>query len=86
MRLKRLGLTVFFSLSVVSCTTTPNTLAINTTQKLVQYERSKADLAVKTFTLSSGETITYAENDNTDAEQGKIRSEDEHIGKDFDTL
>ncbi|MDN6275606.1 alpha/beta fold hydrolase [Psychrobacter sp.] len=68
MRLKRLGLTVFFSLSVVSCTTTPNTLAINTTQKLVQYERSKADLAVKTFTLSSGETITYAENDNTDAE------------------
>ena len=68
MLLKRLGLAALFSLSVVGCTTAPNTLAINTTQKLVQYERNKSDLAVKALTLSSGDKMVYAENDNLTGE------------------
>lgn len=68
MLLKRLGLAALFSLSVVGCTTAPNTLAINTTQKLVQYERNKSDLAVKALTLSSGDKMVYAENDNVTGE------------------
>ena len=68
MLLKRLGLAALFSLSVVGCTTAPNTLAINTTQKLVQYERNKSDLAVKALILSSGDKIVYAENDNVTGE------------------
>ena len=68
MLLKRLGLATLFSLSVVGCTTAPNTLAINTTQKLVQYERNKSDLAVKVLTLSSGDKMVYAENDNVTGE------------------
>ena len=68
MLLKRLGLAALFSLSVVGCTTAPNTLAINTTQKLVQYERSKSDLAVKALTLSSGDKMVYAENNNITGE------------------
>lgn len=53
MLLKRLGLATLFSLSVVGCTTAPNTLAVNTTQKIIQYERSKSDLEVKSLTLAS---------------------------------
>ena len=68
MLLKRLGLAALFSLSVVGCTTAPNTLAINTTQKLVQYERNKSDLAVKALTLSSGDKMVYAENNNITGE------------------
>ena len=68
MLLKRLGLAALFSLSVVGCTTAPNTLAINTTQKLVQYERNKSDLAVKALTLNSGDKMVYAENDNVTGE------------------
>ena len=68
MLLKRLGLAALFSLAVVGCTTAPNTLAINTTQKLVQYERNKSDLAVKALTLSSGDKMVYAENDNVTGE------------------
>lgn len=68
MLLKRLGLAALFSLSVVGCTTAPNTLAINTTQKLVQYERNKSDLALKALTLSSGDKMVYAENDNVTGE------------------
>ena len=68
MLLKRLGLAALFSLSVVGCTTAPNTLAINTTQKLVQYERNKSDLAVKALTLSSGDKMVYAEKDNVTGE------------------
>lgn len=68
MLLKRLGLAALFSLSVVGCTTAPNTLAINTTQKLVQYERNKSDLAVKALTLNSGDKMVYAENDNLTGE------------------
>ena len=64
MLLKRLGLASLLSLSVVGCTTAPNTLAVNTTQKIIQYERSKSDLAVKALTLSSGEKMVYAENGN----------------------
>ena len=64
MLLKRLGLAALFSLSVVGCTTAPNTLAINTTQKIIQYERSKSDLEVKSLTLASGDKMVYAENDN----------------------
>ena len=68
MLLKRLGLAALFSLSVVGCTTAPNTLAINTTQKIIQYERSKSDLEVKSLTLASGDKMVYAENDNVTGE------------------
>lgn len=68
MSLKRLAFATLFSLSVVGCTTTPNTLAINTTQKLVQYERNKSALDVKALTLASGDTLVYAENRNVTGE------------------
>lgn len=68
MLLKRLGLAALFSLSVVGCTTAPNTLAISTTQKLVQYERNKSDLETKVFTLASGDKLTYTENTNVAGE------------------
>ena len=68
MLLKRLCLAAVFSLSMVGCTTAPNTLAINSTQKLVQYERNKSDLAVKALTLSSGDKMVYAENGNVAGE------------------
>ena len=68
MPLKRLALATIFSMSVVGCTTAPNTLAISTTQKLVQYERNKSDLDIKTFTLASGDRLTYAENANVTGE------------------
>lgn len=68
MRLKRFGLATLFSLSVVGCTTAPNTLAVTTTQKLIQYERSKSDLTTKSFTLSSGDKMVYAENGNVAGE------------------
>ena len=64
MLLKRLGLATLFSLSVVGCTTAPNTLAVNTTQKIIQYERNKSDLEVKSLTLTSGDKMVYAENGN----------------------
>ena len=64
MLLKRLGLATLFSLSVVGCTTAPNTLAVNTTQKIIQYERNKSDLEVKSLTLASGDKMVYAENGN----------------------
>ncbi|MGO2340512.1 MAG: alpha/beta fold hydrolase [Psychrobacter sp.] len=68
MILKRLSLATAFSLSVVGCTTAPNTLAVNTTQKIIQHERNKADLTTKVFTLASGEQLTYAENNTINAE------------------
>lgn len=68
MLLKRLGLATLLSFSIVGCTTAPNTFAVNTTQKLVQYERNKSDLAVKAMTLSSGDKMVYAENGNINAE------------------
>ena len=68
MRLKCLGLAALFSLSIVGCTTTPNTLAITTTQKIIQYERNKSDLTVKALTLASGDQLVYAENANLTAE------------------
>ena len=68
MLLKRLGLAALFSLSVVGCTTAPNTLAVNTTQKIIKYERNKSDLAVKSLTLASGDKMVYAENDNVTGE------------------
>lgn len=64
MLLKRFGLAALFSLSIVGCTTTPNTVAVATTQKLVQYERNKSDLEVKSLTLASGDKLVYAENDS----------------------
>ena len=64
MLLKRLSLATLLSFSVVGCTTAPNTFAVNTTQKIIQYERSKSDLAVKALTLSSGDKMVYAENGN----------------------
>ena len=64
MLLKRLGLAVLFSLSMVGCTTAPNSLAVATTQKLVTYERNKSDLEAKALTLASGDKMTYLENSN----------------------
>ena len=64
MLFKRLGIAALLSLSIVGCTTAPNTLAVNTTQKIIQYERSKSDLTIKALTLSSGDKIVYAENGN----------------------
>ena len=68
MLLKRLGLAALFSFSVVGCTTAPNTLAVNTTQKIIQYERNKSDLEVKSLTLASGDKMVYAENGNVAGE------------------
>ena len=64
MLLKRLGLAVLFSLSMVGCTTAPNSLAVATTQKLITYERNKSDLEAKAFTLASGDKMAYLENSN----------------------
>ena len=68
MLLKRLALAALFSLSMVGCTTAPNTLAVNTTQKIIQYERSKSDLEIKSLTLASGDKMVYAENGNVTGE------------------
>ena len=68
MLLKRLGLAAIFSLSMVGCTTAPNTLAVNTTQKIIQYERNKSDLEIKSLTLASGDKMVYAENGNVAGE------------------
>ena len=68
MLLKRLALAALFSLSMISCTTAPNTLAVNTTQKIIQYERNKSDLEIKSLTLASGDKMVYAENGNVTGE------------------
>ena len=68
MLLKRLALAALFSLSMVGCTTAPNALAVNTTQKIIQYERNKSDLNVKSLTLASGDKMVYAENGNVAGE------------------
>ena len=68
MLLKRLCLAALFSLSMVGCTTAPNALAVNTTQKIIQYERNKSDLEVKSLTLASGDKMVYAENGNVTGE------------------
>ena len=68
MLFKRLGIAALLSLSIVGCTTAPNTLAVNTTQKIIQYERSKSDLTIKALTLGSGEKMVYAENGNNAGE------------------
>ena len=68
MTIMRSALTALFSLSIIGCTTAPNVLAVTTTQKLIQYERNKSDLAVKALTLASGDKLVYAENDNVAGE------------------
>lgn len=68
MTIMRSALIALFSLSIIGCTTAPNVLAVNTTQKLIQYERNKSDLAVKALTLASGDKLVYAENDNVAGE------------------
>ena len=68
MLLKRLALAALFSLSMVGCTTAPNALAVNTTQKIIQYERNKSDLEIKSLTLASGDKMVYAENGNVAGE------------------
>ena len=68
MLLKRLALAALFSLSMVGCTTAPNTLAVNTTQMIIQYERNKSDLEIKSLTLASGDKMVYAENGNVTGE------------------
>lgn len=67
MTLLKKGLAAMLALSVIGCTT-PNSITVATTQKLVQHERNKADLAIKSFKLSTGETLVYAENENTSGE------------------
>lgn len=68
MILKRLSLVALCGLAVIGCTTTPHMLAINTTQKLVQHERNKANLETKVFTLASGDTMSYLEGGNLKGE------------------
>ena len=68
MTLKRLSLVALLSLSVIACTTAPNTLAVNATQKLIQFERNKAKLEKKVLTLASGDTMTYLEGGNINGE------------------
>lgn len=67
MTLLKKGLAAMLALSVIGCTT-PNSITVATTQKLVQHERNKADLAIKSFKLSTGDTLVYAENENTSGE------------------
>ncbi|MCD6251477.1 MAG: alpha/beta hydrolase [Psychrobacter sp.] len=67
MTLLRASITALLLASVVGCTT-PNTVTVNTAQKLVQYERNKADLEKKVFTLASGDTMTYLEGGNLNGE------------------
>lgn len=68
MTLKQLSAAALLSLSIVGCTTAPNSVAVATTQKLVQYERNKSDLVVKALTLASGDKMVYAENHNVTGE------------------
>lgn len=68
MLLKRLSLAAIFSLSMVGCTTAPNSLAVATTQKLITYERNKSDLETKVFTLASGDKMAYLENNTVAGE------------------
>lgn len=68
MTLMRASFAAFLTLSIVSCTTAPNNLAVTSTQKLIQYERNKSDLKVKSHTLVSGDQIVYAENANLTGE------------------
>lgn len=63
MTLLRASITILLLAAVVGCTT-PNTVTVNTAQKLVQYERNKADLEQKVFTLASGDTMSYLEGGN----------------------
>ena len=67
MTLMRAALTAYLSLSIISCTT-PNTLTIATTQKLVNYERNKSSLTAKVLTLANGEQMAYLEGGNLTAE------------------
>ena len=67
MTLMRAALTAYLSLSIISCTT-PNTLTIATTQKLVNYERNKSSLTAKVLTLANGEQMAYLEGGNVTAE------------------
>ena len=64
MTFKQITLAALLAVSTVGCTTAPNNIAIATTQKLVQYERNKSDLQIKSFTLASGDQMVYAENSN----------------------
>ncbi|WP_201529739.1 alpha/beta fold hydrolase [Psychrobacter frigidicola] len=63
MTLMRTSLAALLTLSIVGCTT-PNTLTVTTTQKLIQHERVKSSLDSKVFTLASGEQIAYLEGGN----------------------
>ncbi len=68
MTLKQITLGALLAVSAVGCTTAPNNIAVATTQKLVQYERNKSDLQIKSFTLASGDQMVYAENGNITGE------------------
>jgi pimeloyl-ACP methyl ester carboxylesterase len=63
MTLARTSFAALLTLSIVGCTT-PNTLTVATTQKLIQHERVKSSLETKAFTLESGEQMAYLEGGN----------------------
>src|SRR5699024_2395717 len=68
MLLKRLALAALFSLSIVGCTTAPNQLAINTTQRIIEYELNQSDVETEALTLASGDQMVYAEKGNVAGE------------------
>ncbi len=57
------ALVTLLAVALIGCTT-PNPVTIATTQNLLQHERTKSALHTKSFVLSTGETIVYAENNN----------------------
>ncbi|WP_296405831.1 alpha/beta hydrolase [Psychrobacter sp.] len=61
------GLAATLALSMIGCTT-PNAVTVATTQTLLQHERNNADLVLKTYKLSSGDSMVYADNQNSSAE------------------
>ncbi|WP_350561726.1 alpha/beta hydrolase [Psychrobacter sp. CAL346-MNA-CIBAN-0220] len=63
MTLARTSLAALLTLSIVGCTT-PNTLTVATTQKLINHERVKSNLKTKAFMLASGDKMAYLEGGN----------------------
>lgn len=55
---------MLLAVSVIGCTT-PNAVTIATTEKLLQHELNSSGLELKSFELSSGDTLVYADNNNT---------------------
>ncbi|WP_019672724.1 alpha/beta fold hydrolase [Psychrobacter lutiphocae] len=64
MQLLKKGLVALLAITVMGCTT-PNSFTIATTEKLLQHELNSSGLELKSFELSSGDTLVYADNNNT---------------------